>query len=182
LKGVDVLLDGCAELVRAGRVTLELVGDGPERPGLEKRAAKLGLGGGIVFRGWLSHAEVGERLRQAHVLGFPSIREFGGGVVIEAMAAGVVPVVVDYAGPAELVTPETGCLVPLGPRATIVAGLRQWIERLARDEAERATLAARAQERIRRWFTWRGRAEQVAAVYAWVLGRAGKPDFGMPFP
>jgi glycosyltransferase involved in cell wall biosynthesis len=182
LKGVDMLLDGCADLVRAGQVTVELVGDGPERPALERRAVELGLGGGIVFRGWLSHAEVGERLRQAHVLGFPSIREFGGGVVIEAMAAGVVPVVVDYAGPAELVTPETGCLVPLGPRATIVAGLRDRIERLAGDEAGRAAMAIRAQERIRRWFTWRGKAEQVAAVYAWVLGRAAKPDFGMPFP
>jgi glycosyltransferase involved in cell wall biosynthesis len=182
LKGVDMLLDSCAELVRAGRATLELVGDGPERPALERKAAELGLGGGLVFRGWVAHAEVGERLRQAHVLAFPSIREFGGGVVIEAMAAGTVPVVVDYAGPAELVTPETGCLVPLGPRATIVAGLRDRIARLADDEVGRSAMAVRAQERIRRWLTWERKAEQIAAVYAWVLGRADKPDFGMPFP
>jgi len=182
LKGVDMLLDGCAELVRGGQVALELVGDGPERPALERQTAELGLGSGVSFRGWLSYAEVGERLRQAHVLGFPSIREFGGGVVIEAMAAGAVPVVVDYAGPAELVTADTGSLVPLGPRATIVAGLRERIARLAGDEAGRAAMALRARERVRRWLTWERKAEQIRAVYEWVLGRAGKPDFGMPLP
>jgi glycosyltransferase involved in cell wall biosynthesis len=182
LKGVDMLIEACADLVRAGRVTVELVGDGPERTALERRAVELGLGAGIVFRGWLTHAAAVERLRQAHVLGFPSIREFGGGVVLEALATGAVPVVVDYAGPAELVTPDTGCLVPLGPRAQVIAGVHEWIERLAGDEAGRAAMAARGRERARRYFTWERKAEQVAAAYSWVLGRAGKPDFGMPFP
>jgi glycosyltransferase involved in cell wall biosynthesis len=181
-KGADMLIEACAELVRAGRVYLEIVGDGPERPALERRARELGLGNGIGFSGWLAHAAVGERLRQAHVLGFPSIREFGGGVVIEAMAAGAVPVVVDYAGPAELVTPRTGCLVPLGPRAAIIAGVRESILRLANQEAERVAMAEAARERVGRWFTWERKAEQIAAVYDWVRGHAGKPDFGMPLP
>lgn len=181
-KGADMLIDASADLVRAGRVSVEIVGDGPERTELERRAAELGCSGGVTFTGWLDHAAVVERLRQAHVFGFPSIREFGGGVVIEAMSASVVPVVVDYAGPAELVTPATGCLVPLGPRVAIVAALRAQLERLANDEAERSAMAARARARIERWFTWERKAEQVAAVYAWVLGRASKPDFGMPFP
>jgi glycosyltransferase involved in cell wall biosynthesis len=182
LKGIDMLLEACADLVRGGRATVELVGDGPERTALERQVAEFGLRDGVAFRGWLAHAAVAERLRQAHVLGFPSIREFGGGVVIEAMAAGVVPVVVDYAGPGELVTADTGGLVPLGPRAAVVAGFRACIERLASDEPGRAAMALRGRERIRRHFTWERKAEQIAAVYAWALGRAGKPDFGMPFP
>ena len=181
-KGADMLLDAAAELVRAGRLSVELVGDGPERAALERQAAALGIAGSVTFAGWLPHAAVAERLRQAHVLGFPSIREFGGGVVIEAMAAGVVPVVVDYAGPAELVTPATGHRVPLGPRDAIVAGLGERLARLADDEAERVALAGRARARIERWFTWARKAEQIAAVYDWVLHRADKPDFGMPFP
>jgi glycosyltransferase involved in cell wall biosynthesis len=114
------------------------------------------------------------------VLGFPSIREFGGGVVLEAMALGVVPVVVDYAGPAELVTPETGHKVPLGGRAEIVAGVRRALEQLAADPAARAQLAEHARRRVLTHFTWEAKAAQVRAVWDWVLGRAPKPDYGMP--
>jgi glycosyltransferase involved in cell wall biosynthesis len=115
------------------------------------------------------------------VLGFPSIREFGGGVVLEAMAAGAVPVVVDYAGPAELVTAETGYSIPLGDRASIVAGLRRQFEILVDDPGPLALKAARGRARILRWFTWQRKAEQMADVYAWVLGEGPKPDYGMPF-
>lgn len=181
-KGADMLLEACADLVRGGQVEVELVGDGPERAGLERMIAEHGLSAGVRCLGWLDHAAVQERFRQAHVLGFPSIREFGGGVVLEAMAAGVVPVVVDYAGPAELVTTESGCRVPLGPRAAVVAGVRERIAHLAGHDGERITMAGHARERIARWYTWRRKAEQLAAVYAWVLGRSDKPDFGMPFP
>ena len=181
-KGADMLIAAAADLVRAGKLRVEIVGDGPQRASLEKQAADLGLGSGIAFTGWLDHAKVAERLRQAHVLGFPSIREFGGGVVIEAMAAGVVPLVVDYAGPSELVTPTTGILVPLGPRQAIVAAFRTELERLAENDGERKAMARSGRERIARWFTWERKAEQVSAVYAWVLGRASKPDFGVPFP
>ena len=181
-KGADMLIDAAAELVRAGKARVEIVGDGPQRPALEKQVGSLGVGGGISFTGWLDHAGVARRLREAHVLGFPSIREFGGGAVIEAMAAKVVPVVVDYAGPSELVTAETGCLVPLAPRQAIVAGVRAQLERLVANEDERKAMARAGRERISRWFTWERKAEQVSAVYAWVLGRASKPDFGMPFP
>lgn len=181
-KGAEMLLEACAELVRAGQVEVEIVGDGPERARLEGTVAEQGLAAGVTFAGWLDHAAVQQRLRAAHVLGFPSIREFGGGAVIEAMAAGLVPVIVDYAGPAELVTAETGCRVPIGPRADIVAGVRAHIARLAADDGERSRLAQQALRRIERWYTWGRKAEQIAAVYAWVLGRSDKPDFGMPFP
>jgi alpha-maltose-1-phosphate synthase len=180
-KGADMLVEACAGSIKAGRLRLEIVGDGPQRSTLERAVAEQQLTAGVTFTGWVNHAGVAARLAQSHVLGFPSIREFGGGVVIEAMAAGAVPVVVDYAGPAEIVTPQTGCLVPPGPREAIVAGLRAQLERLADRPDEVAALAQRGRARIQRWFTWERKAEQIAAIYDWVLGRAGKPDFGMPF-
>jgi glycosyltransferase involved in cell wall biosynthesis len=119
---------------------------------------------------------------RAHVLGLPSVREFGGGVVLEAMALGVVPLVVDYGGPAELVTARTGLKVPLGTRAEIVAGLREHLEELCAKPERVAALGRAASHRIERHFTWEAKARQVLEVYRWVLGeRPDKPDFGTPF-
>lgn len=180
-KGADMLIEACADLVRAGRVHVEIIGDGPQKNDLAKQIQTLGLGEGVTLAGWLDRKVAAEHLRQAHVLGFPSIREFGGGVVLEAMASGAVPVVVDYAGPSELVTADTGYLVPLGDRPAIVAGLRRQFDALAADPAPLVRKASRARERVLRWFTWQRKAEQMADVYAWVLGQGPKPDYGMPF-
>jgi glycosyltransferase involved in cell wall biosynthesis len=108
---------------------------------------------------------------QANLLTFPSIREFGGGVVLEAMALGVVPLIVDYAGPGELVTEGTGIKVPIGPREQIVGELRAALEAVTADPAPLAAMAERAHAWAHTHFTWPAKARQVAEVYDWVLGR-----------
>lgn len=181
-KGVDMLLEAAAPLVREGRVVIDVVGDGPERARLEEIARQSGTGAGVHFAGWIEHRLLPDRLRAAHVFGFPSVREFGGGAVLEAMALGLVPVVVDYGGPGELVTPRTGFRIPLGSRAAMVAELRRTLEGLVAAPGPLAAMAAAARERVARWFTWDAKAEQVLEVYRWVLGQRTRPDPGMPFP
>ena len=179
-KGAGMLVDAAAELIRSGKVALEIIGDGPERPRLESLVQRLRLGDGVRFAGWVDHAALQTRLRRSQVLGFPSIREFGGAAVLEAMALGLVPLVVDYGGPAELVL-DAGIRVPLGSRAEIVGGLRLELERLAGDPRLIGVLSARARARAQQRFSWAAKAAQVVEVYRWVLGeRPDKPDFGGP--
>jgi glycosyltransferase involved in cell wall biosynthesis len=176
-----MLVDAAADLVRRGRVVLEIFGDGPERPRLEALVREHRIASGVHFAGWVEQADLQERLHRAHVLGFPSIREFGGAVVLEAMALGLAPVVVDYGGPAELATNGAGIRVPLGPREQIVAGFRDQLEQLAGNPLRVADLGARARARARDKFSWDAKAAQVVEVYRWVLGeRPDKPDFGCP--
>jgi glycosyltransferase involved in cell wall biosynthesis len=178
-KGPDMLLDASADLLRAGRLRLDMIGDGPMLEGLRAQAAALGVTGGVTFHGWLAHAAVQDVAAACQVLAFPSIREFGGGVVLEAMALGLVPVVVDYAGPGELVVPGTGLTVPVGQRAAIVEGFRAALHGLADNPARLAPLAAAARARVEALFTWDRKAAQVASVYDWVLGR--RDDRPAPF-
>lgn len=182
-KGADVLIEAAAPLVRAGAASVDLIGDGPEMGRLRVLVRKLGVGHGVRLDGWVEHARLHERVGCAHVFGFPSVREFGGAVVLEAMAMGLAPVVVDYGGPGEHVTPRTGVRIALGSRREIVGRFRVALERLAADPALIASMSTAARERVMAWYTWPAKARQILEVYRWVLGRRpDKPDFEMPLP
>ncbi|MBL3575395.1 glycosyltransferase family 4 protein [Rhodovulum sulfidophilum] len=173
-KGPDMAIEATAPLLASGQLQLDMIGDGPMQAELEAQVAALGLGGSVRFHGRLDHARVQDVAAAANLLLFPSIREFGGGVVLEAMSLGVVPLVVDYAGPGELVTTETGYKVPIGPRAEIVRDLRARLEALTEDPSELPQLGRAARDRVLTGFTWAAKAHQVGEVYDWVLGR--RPD------
>lgn len=182
VKGVDMLLEAAAPLARAGKLTLDLIGDGTERARLAATAGRAQIASAVRFTGWIEHRQVREKLQCAHVFAFPSIRDFGGAAVLEAMALGLVPIVLDHGGPAELVSPQTGFVVPMGRRGEIVLALRRVLERLISEPSLIPTMGARAHARVRRSFTWAVKAAQVLEVYRFALGRRERPDFGMPYP
>lgn len=83
-KGLPVLLEA---LVRAPRLRLRLVGDGPERPRLESDVRRLELGSRVDFLGELDDVALDIELRQARTLVLPSTRrsEAFGIVLIEGL-------------------------------------------------------------------------------------------------
>ena len=176
-KGPDMALEAAQPLIERGEATFDIWGDGPLKPGLEQCAAGLA---GVSVHGWIDHGKVQDALAAADVLVFPSIREFGGGAALEAMAVGTPAMVVDYGGPAELVTPKTGWLIPLGRREEIVTRLREALEGAIAKPQSVDERGSRAAARVAEKFTWPAKAQQTLAVYDWVLGRGPKPDFGMP--
>jgi glycosyltransferase involved in cell wall biosynthesis len=182
-KGPDMLIEAAAPLIREGRLELTLVGDGPERGNLERQIRDSVVGAGVRLTGWVDQTEVHRHLAEADVLAFPSIREFGGAVALEAMISGAVPIVMNYGGTGELVTASTGYLLEMGDRAAIVGQLRNVFVNVAADPAQLVPRRRAGVRRVRARFTWAAKAAQVREVYEWVLGRrAAKPDFGMPLP
>lgn len=168
-KGGDMLLEAAAPLVKAGGLTLDIVGDGPEMPTLRAIAEREALGEGVRFRGWVEHKKLAGVLAEMDLLTFPSIREFGGGVIVEAMAVGVVPVVVDYGGPGDLVSEATGYKLPIGPREAIVRDLRRVLESLAADPSAVDVKSQAARSDVEARLTWSAKAQQVLQVYREVM-------------
>ncbi len=179
-KGADMLLEAAAPLIREGRLTVTLIGDGPERPRLERLIADEDLDPGVDLAGWVPHEQLRHRLAEHDVFGFPSVREFGGAVVLEAMAVGLVPVVVGYGGPAELVDDATGFRVPIGDRASIVAGVRETLTHLADHPDALAPMAQAARHRVAERFTWDAKAADVESVYRFVTGAGPRPTLEPP--
>lgn len=82
------LLEIMAALSRLrGDVRLVVAGDGPLRPGLERRAARLGLTGEIIFLGYIS-GEKQELLMAGDLFVMPSPTELQSIATLEAMAQG----------------------------------------------------------------------------------------------
>jgi len=126
---------------------------------------------------------VQDRRVESDVLLFPSIREFGGGVALEAMAAGVVPIVPDYGGLGELVTNKTGFLIEMGTRAEIIERFRRVLQDLAGEPSVIDRKSEAAYRRAHGQFTWAVKARQTTSVYDWLLGRSStRPQFAMPTP
>lgn len=178
-KGVSMLLEAAEPLLKAGNLVIDIIGDGPEMPALQQTAERTGLRGKANFLGWVAHTELQQIMCRSQVFAFPSIREFGGGVVLEAMALGLVPVVIDYAGPGELVTDATGFKIPIGARDDIVAGLTQILSSLAANDACLVPMSEAARQRVLEFFTWQTKADQVGQVYEWLRGvEMSRPVFG----
>ncbi|HKE98121.1 MAG TPA: glycosyltransferase family 4 protein [Actinomycetes bacterium] len=111
LKGVGTLLDAWAARARPG-LELVVVGDGPMRPALERRAPP-----GVRFAGRLAPGEVRRRMLDARALAFPTLLYEGQPmVVLEALAAGLPVLASDLGGTAELLRAGAGAgwLAPPG--------------------------------------------------------------------
>lgn len=174
-KGPDMLIEASAPLLREGRLLLDIIGDGFMMEALKAQAKSEGVMHAVTFHGNLPHTSVQDIAVRSNLLAFPSIREFGGGVVLEAMALGVVPLVVDYAGPGELVTRTTGYKVPIGSRAEIVAQFRARLEALAANPSALPEISHAARETALTHFTWPAKARQIRRLYDWALSRDGNP-------
>lgn len=120
-KGVDVLLRAWRKVKNAD---LHIVGDGHERENLEALAAQLGLKS-VHFHGSVTDKQLKEFYANSHALVLPSKRkaEAFGLVLLEAMAAGCVPIAADLPGVSDVVA-TTGYTFPVGDHEALTHLLR----------------------------------------------------------
>jgi glycosyltransferase involved in cell wall biosynthesis len=179
-KACDLGLRAAAPLLRSDLAHFTVVGDGPERSRLEQLTRSLEIEKAVSFCGSLSHAEAMQRMRSADVLVFPSVREFGGAVVFEALAAGAVPVVADFGGPGDIVSTQVGYKVPLINESDMVSRMEKILASLAQDRDLLNRLRQQGMPYARERLTWDAKAQSTTRVLNWAAGRGPKPDLPPP--
>jgi glycosyltransferase involved in cell wall biosynthesis len=144
VKRTDDVLDAFKRLQERGvAATLCLVGDGPDRPGLERRAHELGIMRDTLFLGY--QEEVGPLYAAFDALVLPSGNEGTPVSVIEALAAGTPVVATRVGGVPDVVRDgEDGFLVEPGASDELAARLAE----LARDPALRERFGAAGRARV----------------------------------
>lgn len=137
-KGHEYLLDAMSRLQQRGhRLTLVLIGEGPQRPDLERQAQRLGID--VRFLG--HRTDVPAFLARADVVVLPSLEEGLSNAVMEAMAVGRPVVATAVGGTPELLR-DRGVLVPPADAPALAEGLH-W---MLTDHAAAARLGKAARE------------------------------------
>ena len=156
-------------------MVLIIVGDGPERAGLQAEVDSRPVLRKLVhFVG--ESADVPAWLNSFDVFVLPSLSEGMSNTLLEAMAVGVVPVATCVGGNPEVVENErSGLLFPAGDHVALAARLQQ----LAGDSARRQSLAFGARRRIESCFSLERMLANYAQMYCELAGheRVAQPAF-----
>ncbi len=165
-KGADMAIEAIGRLDEPirDRLHFTIVGDGPEKQQLENQTRKLALTQTITFTGWVAQQETAYYYRQADLFCFPSVREFGGAVALEAMAGGLPCLVADHAGLGEYVTDECGFKIKPISREFMISQLAEKIKFLFNNRDLLSQMANKAIERVRE-FEWETKADRLLHIY-----------------
>ena len=157
VKDLGTCISAIAAMTTRGR--LLVIGDGPERISLEALAAERRIRDRVLFLGHRDDAR--EVLAGCDIYVNSSISEGVSLTILEAMAAGLPVVATRVGGTPEVVTPDTGVLVP----ARDPGALGRALDSLGTDPARRRKLGHAGRQRLEERFTIDRMVREYAEVY-----------------
>lgn len=161
VKGVTFAVEAMRDAGLPAAVRLVIVGDGPDRPRLERASVEYGLSGRITFTGFRSDAAA--FIAHADLVLLPSLHEGLPYTMLEAIAAGTPLAASAVGGLAEtLENQRTALLFPVGDVAAITAAIKF----VAGDPAGAAALAERAERELLPRFDAATMARNYLEIYA----------------
>jgi sugar transferase (PEP-CTERM/EpsH1 system associated) len=144
-----------------------IVGDGPERSGLESDvAARPGLSQRVTFVGAVG--DVRPWLNSFDIFALPSLYEGMSNTLLEAMAVGIPPLATAVGGNTEVVE-HGSCGLLFRPRDA--QAMSVYLKCLAADPDWRRRLGSNARQRVESCFSLRGMLSAYAQMYSDVLKR-----------
>ena len=154
----------------------ELILAGPDADGhraeIERTIEEAGIADAVRFTGTVGDDAKWDLYRRADLFVLPTFSENFGIVVAEALAAGI-PVITTTGAPwQDLETHKCGWWIDIGVEP-LVGALR---DAMARSDGERQEMGQRGRKLVETTYSWEHVAEQMGAVYGWLLGQGEKPD------
>lgn len=146
-------------------VVLDVLGDGNDRAACDELIAELGLGDRIILHGSVPRTVVDDYYRQADIFVFPSYREPGGNVALEAMSWGLPTIVCRRGGPGANVDESCAFLLDAESPVQLAADCAAAIRALTEDAGRRARMGEAGRQRALRMHLWQHRLDRMAGLY-----------------
>jgi glycosyltransferase involved in cell wall biosynthesis len=155
------VIEAIARLRPELKACLVIVGEGPERPEIERRIRSLELAGSVKLTGQQDSAEPYYGIAQVAALS--SLSEGSPNALLEAMAAGVPVVATRVGGIPEIVTHEESALL-IEPRN--IPAMSAALASLLEDKGLAQRLVNQASERIKQHHTPELRVRKLLEIYS----------------
>jgi len=146
-----------------------IVGGGDEGKNLERLVRDLGLSGRVRVEPWLPREALLREMRASDVFLFPSFRDGGGAVVVEAMASSLPVVVLDSGGPGTHVLPEWGFKIEPRDPAFAEDGIARALSALAGTPGLIRRMGQAGRKRAEDFYLWDRHGERLRDIYAAAL-------------
>ncbi|ANP74982.1 hypothetical protein A134_00490 [Vibrio crassostreae 9CS106] len=166
-KNVSFLIDVLAQLKNKVRVSLEVIGDGPELMNIENMAKGLDLSN-VYFSGKLDRNMVKEKMRKSDLLCLCSTSEANTTVVFEAFGEYLPTISLELNGMSDTLKDGMGFLVPVSNRHNTVIAYAKKLEEIARDRSLICSVRNNIEQNAYE-LTWTARGEALDKIYNKVL-------------
>jgi len=145
---------------------LTIIGSGPDEGRLREAVRRLSLDSKVRILPEMPRDELLANMGTYDVFLFAGLREGGGAVVLEAMAAGIPVVCLDVGGPSMHVTEDSG--VKIIPKSVVqtTRELTQALQKLHNEEELASRLGTAARERVEQYYLWDKLGERLMGIYS----------------
>jgi len=143
---------------------------------MENLAAHLDIVDHVSFTGWLNQEQIAKLYQQSDVFVFPSLRDCGGAVVLEAMAMNLPIIAARWGGPVDYITKECGFLIDPISTEQYIHDFSQAMLLLAHSPGLRKKMGQHAREHVLKHFQWDKKTEDLQDIYHFVIQQVKSRD------
>lgn len=172
-KGLRDVVRALAQL-RDLDLHLTSAGGGPEIDAAREEAQSLGVAERITFEGQVPRTRVNDLYAEADIFVFPSFREPTGGVLYEAMLAGLPIITAAYGGPDFIVTDACGLRLPVTTPDALARSVADAIRTMHDAPDRRLAMGRVARNEVLEKGLWSHKASRMVSLYREVLGGGGE--------
>jgi glycosyltransferase involved in cell wall biosynthesis len=109
--------------------------------------------------------------RDADVFVFPSYREPGGNVALEAMGYSLPLIVADRGGPASATSSACAIKLPVTNAEALARDVADAVRRLVENPALRHEMGAAAHQHVKQTALWPAKLDRIGEIYKEIAGR-----------